>query len=316
MNDSFTKNLQDNYRTPILFLVFNRVETTKQVFEAIRKVKPSKLYIASDGPRPDREGEVESVLSIRDYLINSVDWECDIKSLFQDKNLGCKNAINEAIQWFFQFEEMGVILEDDTLPVPEFFPFIKHYLELYRNNKKVAAIAGRNEIGEWNVNNQNHFFSSKFFCWGWGTWKDRVQDLDVEFGYKKVNIQNIAIEGGMKEYLVLKGMNQSMISNKVNSWAWAYEFNFRYRKQLTLIPSKNYVKNIGFGEDGTHTKHQEEDSVKTNVNETILDFEGKEVKPNKKYYLAFINKKHGNSIIGWTRLILKAFPKLNILLNP
>ena len=37
--------------TPVLFLVFNRLDTAKQVFEAIRQAKPPRLYVAADGAR-------------------------------------------------------------------------------------------------------------------------------------------------------------------------------------------------------------------------------------------------------------------------
>ncbi|HZY80891.1 MAG TPA: nucleotide-diphospho-sugar transferase, partial [Cyclobacteriaceae bacterium] len=38
--------------TPVLLVIFNRPETTKLVFEAIRKAQPPRLYVAADGPRP------------------------------------------------------------------------------------------------------------------------------------------------------------------------------------------------------------------------------------------------------------------------
>lgn len=69
----------------VLFLVFNRPDTTNQVFETIRKAKPPRLYVAADGPREDRPGEVETVREVRDYVLNNIDWVCEIKTLFRDK---------------------------------------------------------------------------------------------------------------------------------------------------------------------------------------------------------------------------------------
>jgi GR25 family glycosyltransferase involved in LPS biosynthesis len=107
----------------ILFLVFNRLDTVKQVFEAIRQAKPPRFYIASDGPRYDRIGEKEKVEQVRKYILNTIDWECEVKTLFREQNFGCGRAVSSAITWFFEQEEQGIILEDDCLPTTSFFPY-------------------------------------------------------------------------------------------------------------------------------------------------------------------------------------------------
>ena len=61
---------------------------------------------------------------MRDYLSSNVDWDCEVKTLFRDKNLGCKYAVSSAIDWFFENEEMGIILEDDCLPSQSFFWYL------------------------------------------------------------------------------------------------------------------------------------------------------------------------------------------------
>ena len=55
--------------TAVLFLVFNRIDTTKQVLESIKKAKPPRLYIAADGARENKEGEDQIVESIRNYIL-------------------------------------------------------------------------------------------------------------------------------------------------------------------------------------------------------------------------------------------------------
>ena len=107
-------------QTAVLFLVFNRPDTTKRVFEAIRQAKPPRLYVASDGPREGKLGEVERVKAVR-AIATAVDWPCEVEILFRDKNLGCKHAVSSALTWFFENEEQGIILEDDCLPSQSFF---------------------------------------------------------------------------------------------------------------------------------------------------------------------------------------------------
>ena len=98
---------------PVLLLTFNRLDTTKLVFEQIRKAQVPRLYIASDGPRSIYEKEEDMVNLVREYVLANVDWKCEVFTLFRDKNLGCKISVSESIDWFFENEEMGIILEDD-----------------------------------------------------------------------------------------------------------------------------------------------------------------------------------------------------------
>ena len=124
--------------TAVLFLIFNRLDTTKRVFEAIRQAKPSKLYIAADGARNNKEGESEKVKAVRDFIINNIDWQCEIKTLFREKNPGGKYAVSSAITWFFENESMGIILEDDCLPIQSYFWYCEELLERYKEDKGFA----------------------------------------------------------------------------------------------------------------------------------------------------------------------------------
>lgn len=96
-----------NCNSPILFLVFNRPHTTERVFEVIRQARPSRLYVAADGPRANREGEVEKVTQVR-KIATQVDWPCEVKTLFREKNLGCKTAVSNAISWFLSMKNKGL----------------------------------------------------------------------------------------------------------------------------------------------------------------------------------------------------------------
>ena len=156
--------------SPVLFLVFNRPETTRRVFEAIRTAKPSRLYIAADGPRLEREGERANCEEVRKIALE-VDWECDVKTLFRDENLGCKRAVSEGISWFFEHEDEGIILEDDCLPDRSFFSFCKDLLERYRHDTRIMVISGVNFQQGRKRTEYSYYFSIYPHCWGWATWR-------------------------------------------------------------------------------------------------------------------------------------------------
>lgn len=160
--------------TAVLFLVFNRPNTTKQVFEAIRQARPPKIYVASDGARENIPGETERVEEVR-RIVSDVDWPCEIKTLYRHKNLGCKEAIFSAINWFFENEEQGIIIEDDCLPSAEFFPYCEFYLDKYKYDDNIFSISG-SRFGL----SEKSCFSKYALMWGWATWRDRWKYYSLE----------------------------------------------------------------------------------------------------------------------------------------
>src|SRR5687767_5193193 len=133
---------------PVLFIIFNRPETTKEVFEAIRKAHPKQLFVAADGPRIDKAGEKERCEEARRIATN-VDWDCEIKTLFHDEDIGCGRGPAQAITWFFDHVEQGIILEDDCLPSQSFFRFCEELLQKHADEDKIQAISGTNLLSEW-----------------------------------------------------------------------------------------------------------------------------------------------------------------------
>jgi hypothetical protein len=129
---------------------------------------------------------------------------------------------------------------------------------LYRDNKKVATIGGRREYSSFDTNELA--FSSKFFCWGWASWSDRILPINVEFGYQKK--LPLTITNGLDFWEVrhVIGIHNLMLEGIVNSWAYSYDLSFRYFGQLHVVPPSNFISNIGIGQ-GTHDTNVREDIV-------------------------------------------------------
>jgi len=241
--------------TPILFLVFNRLDTTKKVFEEIKKAKPKKLFIASDGPRKNKPGEKKIVEDLRKWVLDNLDWKCKVKTLFRDKNLGCKYAVSSAIDWFFENVEQGIILEDDCLPSQSFFRFCQELLEKYKNDERIMHISGTN-VNSITPIEESYFFAYNYNVWGWATWKRawNKYDLDIK---KWPEIRKIGLirrfSRNYIDYLLnIKGMN-NLYNGKINTWDYQWAFACMINSALAIIPARNLIKNIGFGDCGTHT---------------------------------------------------------------
>ncbi|MDK9759049.1 hypothetical protein KIV40_27815 [Vibrio sp. D173a] len=243
---------------PILILLFNRPGSARALIDALRDIKPAFLYIACDGARETVKGEAALVHDVKKIVDEHIDWNCQIFTLYNDRNLGCKLAVSSAIQWFFSHVKEGIVLEDDCIPSPGFFDYIAYYLEVFRNEKKIASIAGRREIEA--DNSCDIHFSSKFFCWGWASWSDRINSIDVEFGYQPDLPPYIMENLSFWESRHVKGIHNLMLDGIVNSWAYSYDLVFRSSRQLHVIPPVNFITNIGIGL-GTHETREKEDKI-------------------------------------------------------
>jgi hypothetical protein len=235
---------------PVLYLFYNRIEKTKLSFAIIQKIKPSKLYLASDGPKNSKD--FINVKNVRNYILNNINWECKIEKLFYNENKGLKSGISNSIAWFFSNEESGIILEDDLLPEISFFQYASELLLHYKKNKNIGMISGNNYVGD--IDNDSYYFSKYASCWGWATWSDRWKchyDPDMK---KWKNIKK------RKNSLFMKKNDSRFIKifdlvydNKINTWDYQWMFAMLNKNLLQITPKVNLVTNIGFGNHATNT---------------------------------------------------------------
>jgi hypothetical protein len=242
-------------QVPVLLAIFNRPEKTRKVVKALRKVKPPQLFVAADGPRPGHPEDVEKCRLAR-QVATDIDWPCDLQIRFLDKNVGCGMGISSAIGWFFEHVDYGVILEDDCVPHPHFFPFCSELFERYAEDERIMRISGLSPYPARNYPYDYHF-SHRFHCWGWGTWRrawkhfsydmdliDETEFLEMAKAFYPFQFQN-SLE-----------LDKFRLSKKNMLKTWAFRWNVACFAQngLCIIPEKNLIKNIGFGEEATHTK--------------------------------------------------------------
>jgi len=239
---------------PVLFIAFNRPDTTSLVFNAIRDARPSKLYVAVDGPRAGLEGEFEKVARVR-KIATSVDWPCELKTLIRETNLGCKYAVSGAISWFFDNEDSGIILEDDCLPDLSFFGFCQEMLVKYRNDTRVLMVSGTNLA--WDINGKEGYYFSRYpHIWGWASWRRAWKSYDVDMNDLPQLLKDKNFISSFKsksEYRYWAHYFLDVYTGRINTWDIQVVYLALTQGQLTIFPSGNLVSNIGFGVDATHT---------------------------------------------------------------
>lgn len=244
---------QEPLKIAVLFVVFNRLDTTKEVFSRIRKVRPPRFYLASDGARSIEEEE--KVNTVREHILENIDWDCEVKTLFREKNLGCGLGVKTAIDWFFSNEEDGIILEDDVLPEESFFWYCEALLERYRDDLRVGMISGNNHLDH-SPEYDSYLFSPYMSTWGWATWRRAWANMELEIDWYQTVYQTSIIQnmGRSRQSDRFWRYILSIIkSGVIDAWDYQWFFTLSSQNQLSIVPADNLVANIGYGTDATHT---------------------------------------------------------------
>jgi len=243
--------------TPVLLIVWRRPDTLRQVINAIRPLAPSRLYVACDGPDPERSGEAEKVAATRAVIDCEIDWPCEIKRLYSEINQGCRLGVSRAITWFFEQVEEGIILEDDCIPHPDFFSYCTNLLDRYRNDTRIWSICGSNfQLGH-NRGSASYYFSIHGDSWGWATWRRAwlnyasAQESWLEFRDAKRFDDVFAIPNERLYWTEI--LDLEFLEGKTNTWDYQWWCACWMNHALHAWPNVNLVKNAGFNDDGTHT---------------------------------------------------------------
>lgn len=242
--------------TPVVFIIFNRPDTTARVFSEIAKAKPPKLLVVADGPRANRPGEAEKCAAAR-AIIRTVDWDCEVLTNYSDTNLGCKKRVSSGLDWVFDQVPEAIILEDDCLPEPTFFRFCEELLVRYRDDERIGMISGDNFQFGRRYGEDSYYFSKYVHIWGWATWRDRwVGSNDVTMAkWPRVRDDGKITDlvGDAREATYWQNIFECVHRGEIDTWDYQWVFANWFEGRATILPAVNLISNIGFGQGATHT---------------------------------------------------------------
>jgi acetyltransferase-like isoleucine patch superfamily enzyme len=244
------------FDTPILYLIFNRLDLTETTFPCICKIKPKKLFIAADGPRINNSNDENACNLVREYVLSKIDWDCEVQTLFREKNLGCGKAVSSAITWFFDQIDYGIILEDDCVPNQSFFKFCEELLNKYKFDDKIMHISGNSFLSTY-IGTNSYYFSKLPFIWGWATWKRAWNKYNFMYHHLSNIERNEIIDKNFENSIIADywkiTFEKHLIENINMTWDYQWFFSIWKNNGLVILPKFNLVTNIGFGRDATHT---------------------------------------------------------------
>jgi predicted CoA-binding protein len=291
--------------TPVLYMVFNRLDIVKKAFGQIKKVKPKKLYIAQDGPREHIEGEKEKVLAVRDYILSSIDWDCEVKTLFREKNLGIDKATLSAIDWFFEHEEQGIILEEDIYMSLSGFWFLEKMLNKFEDDKDIWFVLAYNIIDI----PYDYVKTDYFWSWGYASWADKWKKLmfskKVDFGQIKDSsflykyFENPRLSKLYEIYLVLHDKNKDFYDVRISR-------ELICKNGYSIIPKIPLSSHIGF-ENSTYFSEATKDIFIDNVEKYHVA-----VEDLRDIDLSYLDEYNETYFINTFEKVLNIFGKYNI----
>lgn len=239
--------------TPIAFIIFNRPALTRRSFAEIRRARPPALYVIADGPRTDRSGEAEQVAAAR-AIIDEVDWPCAVHRLFADENMGCGKRIASGLDWVFSQVPEAIVLEDDCIPAPSFFPYCDALLERYRDDTRVVHIGGNNFQAGHTRTPYSYFFSKYNHISGWATWRRAWRHFDWALS----SWPQVRAEGWLEhicddplECRHWTGIFDWYHRARPNVWGYAWTYAC-FLHGLSSYPSVPLVSHVGAGPDAAN----------------------------------------------------------------
>ncbi len=253
----------NNVKTPVAFLIFNRPDTTERVFAAIRNARPKRLLVVADGPRSTHPDDGRKCRAARS-IIEGVDWDCEVLKNYSDVNLGCKRRVSSGLDWVFSAVDRAIILEDDILPDPTFFPYCDELLERYAEDERVGAICGCNFQDGIKRSTASYYFSRYGHIWGWASWARAWKYYDVN-----MNLWPIIRDGNQLQNIIENKRTLAYCSERfeatykgeIDTWDYQWTFACWIQNMSAILPEVNLIQNIGFGEDATHTTNSTDNEV-------------------------------------------------------
>jgi hypothetical protein len=244
--------------TPVVFVVFNRPDCTAKSLAPIRAARPARLYVVADGPRPDRPGEAARCAEVRALVEEGIDWPCEVIRDYAPANLGCARRVASGLDAVFAREPEAIILEDDCVADPTFFPFCAELLVRCRNQAEVCHIGGANF--QETARPGTYYFSRYNHVWGWAAWKRSWELFDWEMkdwpSLRETNWLRDLLEDRWAARYWRDGFD-SVVAGRVDSWAYRWTYAIWRHGGLSVLPGVNLVANIGFGLDGTHARRSD-----------------------------------------------------------
>lgn len=241
---------------PVIYIFFNRPDIVRRTFPSIRAQQPRRLYLMADGPRASRAGEAERCRETRAVVEQLIDWECEVTRDYSEVNLGCGRRLSSGLTAAFEKLGEAIVLEDDILPHPDFFGFCQRQLSLHRDNPRIHSVGGFNPLGRYRPREMAVVPTRHNSIWGWASWQRAWKDYRFDLGEWSDPALRERLRLELGDDLLFQhyahGLDRT-VRGELDTWDYQWTLAMLRERRHALATTSNFIENIGFVGDATHT---------------------------------------------------------------
>jgi len=168
------------------------------------------------------------------------------------KNLGSKMNITSGITESFKYFNKLIILEDDLVLSEYFLEYMSDGLEYFEGSKQVYHVSGCSLIE--NTPTLDPYFTMYMNCWGWGTWRDKWEQICLNAASHKYDMN----EEEVRDFNLNNShdFHRQLLENRngmISTWAILWYACIFKNNGLCLSPGISLVNNSG--NDGSGERH-------------------------------------------------------------
>ncbi|WP_395046121.1 hypothetical protein [Flavobacterium sp.] len=246
-------------KVPVLLMFFVRPEKLMHSFEAVKKARPEKLFLVSDGPRVTHPNDKYLNDQCR-VIVDDIDWECEVHHFYSEENKGMHYIAMTAFKKTFEIVDRLIFLEDDVVPCQSFFPYCEELLEKYKDDLRIQKICGMNHQGVYESPSADYFFSKAGSIWGFALWKRTFEAFEEDLAFTQdayhfnLLLKSLpkTINGSAKRNSILLRKQWEADQNTVVPYELANAASFYLNNSLLIVPKKNMINCMGISANAGH----------------------------------------------------------------
>jgi hypothetical protein len=240
-----------SFDTPVLVIGFNRPDKILSLLHRLSELGVTNLFISLDGPRSELEA---SVCEETRRQVEIFQDQFELSLVSRDYNLGCNLGVVSALDWFFQQNYCGIVLEDDCYPDDSMLLVLEEKLGLIgRSGGEIGMITAHNPFSSW----PSKVLSRYALIQGWGTTSEVWSQIRRD--YFKITSPQLSVKKrsgrSLAESIFWWANSNRARLGGVDTWDGIFADRLWRLGFQTYVPERNLIRNFGFDERATHTKN-------------------------------------------------------------
>lgn len=282
-------------KAPIVLFAYNRPSHTEQTLNALAlniEAEDSELYIFCDGNKIDSLAlDVEKVNKVKEIALSENRFK-KVHVKIRENNIGLADSILEGVTEIVNKHGKVIVLEDDIVVTKDFLNYMNKSLDMFEKKENVFHINGFNNESNLQFLLDDYYFLNFMSCWGWATWKDRWNKLNLDFEYSYQTLLEDKEAMSRFNYGTTLSFDNQLLANikgEIKTWAILWYSTVSFNRGLCLTPKYSLVENIGMDGSGVHcTENGFYKNIHKKINKPINNNLVKRI----KYKELFIHRLH------------------------